>query len=98
VTILVGEHGIREVEPPLVAPKVALPGKGHQGHRCVSEIIEAVAHGDSVGLARQSGQVAVEDHHDVSPAMLGKAPPVPIVVGQVDLGCRLADGRGHARR
>ena len=98
MAVLVGEDGIRQVEAAAVPAQVARPGEGHQGHGCVTEVIEAVAHGDGVVLARQSGQVTVEDEHRRPSVLVRQAPPISPVVGQVDPGCGLADERGHARR
>ncbi|MEO5723008.1 MAG: hypothetical protein ABIR12_01520 [Ilumatobacteraceae bacterium] len=33
------------------------------GYPCVTELVEVIAHGDHVFLARQSSEVTVEDEH-----------------------------------
>lgn len=66
---------------------VEIVGVGECDHHhggCVTEFVEPVAHGDGVGCARQSMNVAVKDHHDGFVAVIFQLPTAPVGVGQSD--------------
>lgn len=70
-------------------------GEGDDGDPGVTELVEVVAHGDHVFLARQSSQVPVQDQHKWSATHLGCAPRPTLMVDEFDVGKRVADVEGH---
>jgi hypothetical protein len=87
---LVRQHRVREAEVAPKAVQVARAREGDQHHLGPTELDEAVAHGDRVLVAGQSGQMTMEDHHRRSTPLLREPPPAALIVWQVDLGGEVA--------
>jgi hypothetical protein len=58
-------------------------------------VLECVAHGDDVLLARQSHEVAMEDQHDVVATVVVESPEHTVLVGQDDVGGGVTERWSH---
>jgi len=70
---------------------------GERDHRDdrITELVEAIAHGDHVFLAGQSSQMAVEHQHDRPPPEVGGAPRLALVVDERDVGQTITELQRH---
>lgn len=59
--------------------------EGDDDGKGVTELIEVIAHGDHVFLARQSSEVAVQDQHQRATAMVVESPPMSVVIDEGDV-------------
>ena len=76
-------------------------GERHHDREGVAELVEMIAHGDHVLLARQSSEVAMQHQQQWPTAMIAEAPRAAVVVDEGEVGEQLPfidDGkRAHAR-
>jgi phosphatidylglycerophosphate synthase len=56
--------------------------KGDHGHDGIAELSDLIAHGEHMFLARQSSEVAMQNQHHRSPAMVLDSPLLAVVVNQ----------------
>ena len=70
-------------------------GEGDDRDVGVAELVEVIAHGDHVFLARQSSKVPVQHQHEWSPTHLAGAPRPTLVIDELDIRKRVADLKGH---
>lgn len=80
-SLLVDEQGERREPVALILGDVLGRAERDDDHFRITELVEAVAHGDRVFLAGQSGEVAVEDQHDWPSFMIGQPPAAAVVCG-----------------
>jgi hypothetical protein len=92
---LVCQHWIRSTEPVPEPPKVALPRKGDQRYGSIAKLTDAIAHGDRVLVARESGQMAMKDQQDGPAPVVRQSPPPALLVDQVNVRGTVARFHAH---
>lgn len=70
-------------------------GEGDHGDSGVCEVVEVVAHGDHMFLARQSGQMTVQHEHHRPTGLIGESPRAKVMVDQGDVGHLVAYVQSH---
>ena len=66
-------------------PKVVLARKGDERDGGIAKLTDAIAHGDRVLVARESGEMAMKDQQNRSAPMVSQSPPPALLVEQVDV-------------
>ena len=87
----IAEQRVWQLEVRPMRSEVFGRGEGDGRDRCVTELVEAIAHGDQVLLARQSHEVTVEDQQRRTARLIGQPPGRTPVVDQLDVVESFAD-------
>lgn len=101
----IGHYVERQVEMGPVGGEPFGRGKGDDSDASITELGEAIAHGDHVLLARQSSEMAVEHQHQRTTLLVGRSPRPTGVVDEFQIGGqwvagakRSLLGHGHLHR
>jgi hypothetical protein len=62
-----------------------LARKGDERDGGIAKLTDAIAHGDRVLVARESGEMAMKDQQNRSAPMVSQSPPPALLVEQVDV-------------
>ena len=94
----IADEGERRGEMAAMGGQPLGGGKRDHGDRGVTEVVDAIAHGDHVLLARQSSEVTVQHQHERAAHVIAGAPQPTVVVDQVDRWEGVTDTEGHAHQ
>ena len=92
----VGDDVEGEVEVLTVGGEAFACGEGDDADLGVTELVEVIAHGDHVLLARQSSKLPVQDQHVGPAAHLRGMPRPTLVIDELDVREPVTDVEAHA--
>ena len=93
----VGDDGERNGEVVAVTSESFGRGEGDDDDVCVTELVEAIAHGDHMFLTRQSSKVTVQHQYERASAVITGAPDLACVIDEFEVREWVADAECHVR-